>query len=201
MEEIIISLKDYEGLYEISNKGYIKNVERVITMSNGRTRTIKPKIMKTRKNNMGYHILDLYKDGVKTTVMLHRLVALSFVVNPDPDNLDQVNHKNGNKDSNYADNLEWSNNSLNVKHAHDTKLNKISNESKKRLSKNVLNVSPKDRMKEVAQYDKDGNWIQNHPSLTAAADALKINRATIRDAINGRRGQKTAKGFIWKFVD
>lgn len=201
MEEKIISLKDFEGLYEISNKGYIKNVEHVITMSNGRTRTIKPKIMKTRKNNMGYHILDLYKDGVKKTVMLHRLVALSFVDNPDIDNLDQVNHKNGDKDSNCSDNLEWSNNSLNVKHAYKNNLNTISDEAKIRLRNNVLNVSPKDRMKEVAQYKKDGTWVKNHPSLTSAADAVGINRATIRDAITGRRGQKTAKGFIWKFVD
>lgn len=204
MLELFKPIKGYEGLYLISNLGTVKSCDRYIIRNNYRT-LLKGKIMKDRVRKNGcssemYHIIDLYdKDGNKKTWRLHRLVAINFVKNPNPELYDIVNHIDGNKNNNAAYNLEWVNNAMNVKHAHDNKLNIISEEKKIKLSKQVKGIAPKDRKKEVIKLDKEGNILDIYESLTQASKENKIDRATIRDAITGRRGAKTAKGFYWKF--
>ena len=88
----------------------------------GEIMNFKGKCLKQRVNNRGYHIIDLYIDSVKTTFLVHRLVALNFI--PNPNNLPTVNHKDGNKNHNYDFNLEWVSYSENNKHAYDTNLRK-----------------------------------------------------------------------------
>lgn len=89
-------IEGYEGKYQISNKGRVKAL-------NFR-RTTKEKIISGR-NNKGYQAVELWKFGKRKSYLVHRLVALSFV--PNPDNLPQINHKDENKLNNNADNLEW----------------------------------------------------------------------------------------------
>lgn len=85
-------VKGYEGLYEVSNYG---NVRRV-----GRTRLFTGGV-----NHRGYKHVVLTKSGVKSTKLLHRLVAEAFVENPRK--CPEVNHRDENKLNNHADNLEW----------------------------------------------------------------------------------------------
>ena len=77
------------------------------------TNTIKT----TRKNNRGYHIVDLYHNGEHRTYLVHRLVAETFV--PNPDNKPCVNHIDGDKDNNASWNLEWVTHQENSKKAYD----------------------------------------------------------------------------------
>lgn len=201
-KEIFKDIDGYEDYYQISNYGRVKSKVRVITYTNKNGKKVSyvmpEKILSTRVNNMGYVQVDLMVDKVKTTNLLHRIVGTAFI--PNPNNYDQIDHKDGNKQNNHVSNLEWVTQSENVKRSHENN-NRISEEAKKRLSKNVKNVSPNDRKKKVIQMDLDGNEIKEFESLIAASKEIGIDRCTIRDAITGRRGAKTAKGFKWKFKD
>ena len=81
----------YEGLYEVSDKGNVRNVRRNT-------------LLKLQKNQ-GYIRVALSKNGIKTWLRVHRLVAQAFL--PNPDNLPEINHKNEDKTNNRVDNLEW----------------------------------------------------------------------------------------------
>lgn len=63
------------------------------------------KLIKGDANNIGYHRITLYDNGQKQRFFIHRLVATLFL--PNPDNLPEVNHIDGNKDNNGVNNLEW----------------------------------------------------------------------------------------------
>ena len=85
-------MKHYEGLYKISNLGRVWSVHKQDY-----------KIPSTKDN--GYMFVQLYKNGKMKNEYIHRLVALTFI--PNPNNLPQVNHKDECKDNNAVDNLEW----------------------------------------------------------------------------------------------
>ena len=103
--EIWKSIFGYEGLYEVSNYGNVKSL-----ISNG-------KILKPSKDKAGYLILTLCKDKNHKTKLVHRLVAIAFLHNPE--NKPEVNHKgdDGNKQNNHVYNLEWSTSLENMRHA------------------------------------------------------------------------------------
>ena len=93
--------------YSISSEGRVRNDE-----------TNKMKSMDETSD--GYHKVDLYSNGKRTSVRVHRLVAEAFI--PNPNELPQINHIDGNKENNNVKNLEWVNNSQNMIHAYRTGL-------------------------------------------------------------------------------
>lgn len=94
--EIWQDLEGYEGIYEVSSFGQIRSYPRQGT---------KGGIMVGHADKKGYINITLRKDGIQQTQKLHRLIAKTFI--PNPNNLPEVNHKDENKLNNRIDNLEW----------------------------------------------------------------------------------------------
>lgn len=122
-EEIWSEVKGYEGLYEISSYGNIRSIDRRFKDSIGRNRLIKSTLLKTRKNKNGYIDIVLLKEGRQSSFLIHRLVALNFIINND--NKEQINHKDGNKQNNNICNLEWCTRKENIKHSFDNNLQNV----------------------------------------------------------------------------
>ena len=110
-DEIWKDIKDYEGIYQVSNLGRVKSCDRCIRNSRG-VWHIKEKILKCSKRNDGYIMVALRYNGDNRRILVHRLVAEAFI--PNPNNLPLVNHKDESRDNNKADNLEWCTNEYNL---------------------------------------------------------------------------------------
>lgn len=95
----------YEGLYEVSDKGNVRNIRRNT-------------LLRLSKNCYGYIQVNLYKNGIRTGLRVHRLVAQAFIENPD--NLPEVNHRDEDKTNNRVDNLEWCTAKYNTNYGHRT---------------------------------------------------------------------------------
>lgn len=96
--EIWKDIADYEGLYQVSNRGRVKSLPR-----NG---TVKAKkILTLHKDSKGSYNVSLSKNGKRKIAYVHRLVAEAFL--PNPDNLPQVFHIDGNPANNDVANLYW----------------------------------------------------------------------------------------------
>lgn len=91
--EIWKDIPGYEGLYQASTSGRIKALSSETIMSN------------KRQDKNAYIVVNLCKGKRKKSFLAHRLIAITFI--PNPDNLPIVNHKNENKQDNRACNLEW----------------------------------------------------------------------------------------------
>lgn len=148
----------YEGLYEVSNLGRVRR--------NGR-------ILRPYKDTWGYLSVSLSKNGIRRIVSVHRLVAQSFI--PNPNNYPQINHRDENKTNNAISNLEWC----------TCEYNQNYGTRNERLSKPVL------------QYDLLGNFVREWPSVSKVEEEMGITH--ISDCCLGRYGYKTAKGFVWRY--
>lgn len=105
MQEIWKEITGYEGYFEVSNLGNFRSKDRVIKYKTSGYRNYPGKTLKTEVIEEGYKRITLMKEAKKTRYMCHRLVAQEFV--PNPENKPFINHKNGDKGDNRAENLEW----------------------------------------------------------------------------------------------
>lgn len=105
MEEVWKDVDGWEGLYWVSNLGRVKSSKRLKSLY---------------VSSHGYHTVGFCHNHFEKTCSVHRLVAKAFI--PNPNNLPQVNHKNGIKTDNRVENLEWCDNKHNVRHSFNTGL-------------------------------------------------------------------------------
>jgi hypothetical protein len=152
------SVKGYEGLYEVNEIGEVYSCER--TTSNGKH--LRRKRLKGGSFSNDYKFVCLRKDGVNKNHSVHRLVAETFI--PNPLNLSDVNHKDGNKLNNHVSNLEWCSRSENLAHA--VRIGLVENQCKIRR-KVILTFEGNKQilfstMKDCAEFFgfKKG-WLQN----------------------------------------
>lgn len=122
MKEIWKQINGYEGMYEVSNFGKVRTIQRTILrktkLGNLRPFIIKSKIKTANFSKNGYMTIALVKENKTYTTYLHRIIADAFVTGKTSDN-NVVNHINGNKTDNRVENLEWVSSSENNLHALD----------------------------------------------------------------------------------
>lgn len=184
-KEVWKDIEGYEGLYQVSNLGRIKSLKR-----NTNNQCCKEDIiLKLKLHKNGYYCVVLYNNGKSKEILVHRLVAQTFLTNTN--NLLCVNHINGNKQDNRVENLEWCSFSHNTKEAFRLGLMKPNIEALKK-GRDKLAIK-------VLQIDKHTNEvIREWNSMNEAQKKLKI-KTHIYEVISGKR--KTAGGFKWKIKE
>lgn len=113
--EIWLDIVGYEGIYQVSNHGRVRSLQRLVRNGPNTFRTVHGKLLKLDVLSDGYIGIGLHKDDHCKYYKVHRLVANAFI--PNPENKPMVNHIDGNKQNNCVDNLEWVTSSENVQHA------------------------------------------------------------------------------------
>lgn len=127
--ELWIDIRGFEDSYRISNYGRVesklRDIKRVDKRGYSYTYKRGGKILRNINHRDGYSKVSLLKNGKAKQCNIHRLVAEAFIKNPE--NKEQVNHKDGNKHNPHVDNLEWVTPSANAIHAYQIGLSKPTN--------------------------------------------------------------------------
>ena len=172
----------YEGLYLVSNTGVVKS------LGNGKCTNPNhcvEKELTIRTSINGYKRVKVYKDGVRKTVSVHRLVAQAFI--PNKENKPQVNHKDGNKANNHVDNLEWATAKENILHSVSNGLQVNKKGSQHPQSKAVL------------QLDLQGNLVKEWGSVKEILREAGYNTIGIIKCCKKEKRYKTAYGYQWQY--
>ena len=168
-KEIWKDIKGYEGLYQVSSLGRVKSLSR---------KTTKGKILKqTRFRN--YLGVILSKNNIKKVRNVHRLVAETFI--PNPNNYPQVNHKDENPRNNSVSNLEWCTSSYNINYGNRN--NKVSSKLGKRVLCIETGIIYNSTMDAISALRGFNNYTQGH----------------IADCCRGVRNK--AFGYHWKYLE
>lgn len=149
--------KPIDGLsgYYISNDGRVK-ADSIATKWGERNKNYPKRFINTWKSKTGYNYIDISICRNKTRFLLHRLVAIYFI--PNPENKPHINHIDGNKDNNHYTNLEWCTAKENLKHARDFGLNNsigVNNKMAKFNNQQIIDIRlSKKTITEIAkEYD------------------------------------------------
>lgn len=161
----IFYLNDEKTNYEISDRGEVRNY---VTGNPISTHL-----------QQGYRICTLLIDNHQKSMRVHRMVALTFI--PNPENKPYVNHIDGNRQNNNIENLEWVTPSENSQHAYTAGLRKPS------------------RGRPVVQYSLDGKEMVTFNSATEAARELNLQQSKITSCCT--RARETTGDYQWRYLD
>ena len=171
MIEIWKDIEGYEGLYQISNLGRVKSLNR-------------NKVMTLRVKRNGYKEVSLSKDNTKKHYLVHRLVAQAFI--PNTGNKPTVNHIDEDKTNNNVDNLEWA--TMKEQNNHGTRLQRVGD----RIS--IVQKNRTDLSKRVMCSNGE-----IYPSINEASRVLQIDNSYIVKVLKGKRTH--AHGYSFKYID
>lgn len=170
----------YEGFYKVSSFGRLISLNRTITRKNGVKQTLSPNIVRSNDGSSGYNYVSLCKNGHKWKTPIHRVIALTFLENPE--NKPVIDHIDGNKQNNKLSNLRWATYSENMS-------NPVT------LEKNHLTWCQRSRS--VVQL-KDGKLIKIYQYLNETKRFGFVPNC-VRTVCNHEYSQH--KGYQWMYID
>lgn len=168
------SIKGYEGLYEVSNLGRVRSLDRMVMMVN------KGVLCKSLRHGRilnpclvgdGYCNVNLFKNGKGKHHLVHRLVATAFI--PNPENLPEINHKDENKTNNVVSNIEWCSSQYNGSYGNRPNKYKV----------------------KINQFDLNGNLMKQFDSVAEVAKEIGCHYTSISHAV---KDKKPFKGFYFE---
>lgn len=179
-------MNGYEGYYQISNYGRVRSLDRYVKsgLKYSKVCLRKGRILRASDNTQGYLFVNLQKDNKCKKKTIHRLVAENFI--PNLNNLEQVNHIDGNKHNNNIENLEWCTQRYNIQQAWKMGL------AKQGKGKNHP------ESKAVNQYDLNNNLIKKWDSMMDVQREKGFLNVCICNCCKGK--QRTSYGYIWKYA-
>ena len=185
MIETWVAIQGYEGMYEVSNTGFARSLERVSIDKNGVKKIKHGKMLTLHKDkitkrhpNTHYHI-ELWKENKRSVITIHRLVAITFI--PNPQGKPQVNHIDGKPSNNNVENLEWCTCSENNIHAYKNNLK-----------------TPTGR-KAITGVNFITGEILNFDSCCEASRYFNVTQGAIRSALKGYGRSVGACGYKWTY--
>ena len=171
--ELWKSIQGYEGLYEVSNLGNVRSLDRKVNQANGTIGNYKGKILKGETDNRGYKRVRLSKNNKAKKFQVHRLVALAFI--PNIENKPFVNHIDENTSNNNVNNLEWVTGCENMRHG--TIQKRLSDMKKKKI---------------ICLTDN-----KKFDSVNEASEYYGIPRRSISNVLSGTRNRVYGKEFAY----
>lgn len=184
IEEIWVPIDGLEGYYEVSNKGHIRSLDRILHGCYGSMQLKRGQIMKPIKMKNGYLAQGFYYNGKHRQYYIHRLVAKAFI--PNPNNLPEINHKDENKENNCVENLEWCDHTYNIRYGGTR--NKIGRTHREKAVRPVI------------QKCIDGTIFAIYRNANVAMEVTKIDASAILKVCLGRSRFNTAGSFLWEFA-
>lgn len=194
MKEQWKAIKGYEGLYEVSNTGKVRSLNRFVTTKNGITKKIKGKELFftiSKLDERGHRpraSVQLWKNNQAVLKSVHRLVACAFLVNEE--NKPTVNHIDGNPLNNHVENLEWATYSENQKHAYANGLTSIG-----------INYFPSNSKRVIAINQETGDeLIRDSASQLAREIGVCRSAVTACARKNDELVYATCNGYIVRYL-
>lgn len=174
-------IKDFPGYFINKNGEIFSNKYHPIKNKNNKMQKLKLHL-----DTNGYLSVMLYKEKIPTRVRVHRVVAETFLANPE--NKPEVNHIDGNKQNNNVSNLDWCSHSENNIHAYRVLGKKGHWEGK---------IGANNPHSKIVLQIKEGEIIAEFYGTSEASRQTNIEQNSICRCCNGKR--KTAGGFRWKY--
>lgn len=165
----------YEGSHEVSDRGKIRSLGRIIPHRNGGTRKYKGKLLKQTKLSNGYMAIRLHVNGVGKTMYAHRIVLEAFV-GPCPDGMETC-HKDGDPTNNKLDNLRWDTSSENNLDqvrigTHGMKGRTHCPQGHELIGENLVPAQLKRGYRECRSCNRARGYLWKHPELEGHLQAV-----------------------------